>query len=301
MKKLVFHLMTGAVLAASMTSCNNDTKENQINPEDKVAIVIHTAVETKAYDATWERGDKIGVTMYDETYTNIIEDQFNRDYITTTRLGVFNPVDAGEIIYFPDDMSEIRLKSYYPYVTTITETNQVVRWSVADQDPMQEIDLMTAEHVSGFNKQADLVHLNFTHRLCKLIFLLDTEEDTQGVTLADCDLTILGTSPAFDYNLFTDEYGSYAANATIDVPLRAGEAGDQRMAILLPREAGGDAVEFRFTTPDGGIYTATMNPEQELEGGYQYTFYITLQRTPTIVYATIDNWEFGGIVYLIAR
>ncbi|MCD7935814.1 MAG: fimbrillin family protein [Tannerellaceae bacterium] len=301
MKKVVCNLLTGVVVAASMVSCNSDNKENVINPEDRTSVVIHTVVETKAYDNVWERGDKIGVTMYDPAYETIIEDQFNKDYITNTRLGIFNPVDEGQIMYFPDDNSEIRLKSYYPYVTNITEDDQVVHWSVADQSNLPAIDLMTAEHVSGFNKQADVVRLNFYHRLCKLIFLLDTEEDTEGVTLADCDLTIIGMSPANDYDLFNDTFGTADPNANIEVPLRTDEAGNEREAIVLPRAAGGDDVEFRFTTPDGAVYTAIMDPDLALVGGYEYTFYITLQRTPTIIFATIENWLFGGIDYLIAK
>ncbi|MCC8152734.1 MAG: fimbrillin family protein [Tannerellaceae bacterium] len=283
-----------------ITSCSNDTKETVIDPNQRVAVEINTGLETRASNATWDRGDKIGITMYDPTYTTILEDQFNRDYINSARLTTFTPVDEQEVVYFPQDGSDMRLKAYYPYIADLP-ANMIVRWSVADQDPLSAIDLMTAEHVSGFNSQSDIVYLHFYHRLSKLIFILDTEEDTAGVTLADCQLTITGMNTANNYDLFNNQLGTNPTAGDISVPLRADEADNQREAIVFPRPAGGEEVHFRFTTPDGSIYTAIMSPELELEEGKQYIFYIVLARNPTIVYADIEDWKTGGTDTITAR
>ncbi|MCD8177007.1 MAG: fimbrillin family protein [Tannerellaceae bacterium] len=301
MKKLVFRLIMGAGILASFTACNEDKnsgeKEVDKTPEP---VVIHTTVDTKAYDTTWEYGDEIGVTMYDVNYENILEDQFNYEYITELNLSIFHSVDLDETLYFPLDGSDMRLKAYYPYIAGLPQ-NMIIHWRVDDQSSLQDIDLMTAEHVSGFNKEVTLVRLHFYHRLCKLVFLLLTEDETAEVNLADCDMVITGMETGIDYDLFNDEFvGNPDGIANISVPLRTDENANQRQAIVLPREMG-EGVTFQFTTPEGETYTARMSDTLTLEGGNRYTFIITLAENPTLVTATIEPWIDNDYEYIIAN
>lgn len=305
MKKFVFYVMMCAVMMASFTSCNEETGgNNENNNNDPLAVVIHTGViaETKAYDTTWEAGDEIGVTEYNPDYTEILEDKFNCEYITEANLSIFHAVDLDETIFFPLDGSDMALKAYYPYMANLPQ-NMIVHWNVQDQSDLAAIDLMTAEHVSGFNKEVVLVRLHFYHRLCKLVFLLQTEAETAGVSLADCELTITGMETGNDYDLFNDVFGTnYDGIADITVPRHTAmnEPASERNAIVFPRSAG-TGVTFEFATPEGDTYTAEMSDGLELQGGNKYTFIITLAENMPIVTATIEPWINNDYEYLTAH
>ncbi|MCD7978316.1 MAG: fimbrillin family protein [Tannerellaceae bacterium] len=247
----------------------------------------------RAADSDWQSGDAIGLTMYDENFAAPINGVYNSQYVTTAPdLGIFNPATEDQTIYFPQNGNNVGFTAYYPYQAGIT-SNMLLDWSVSDQLVLPDIDLMTAEHTSGYSKTTPDVSLHFHHRLSKLIFNLSIENDGDFVSLEDCQLTLKGMYTSTTYDLFNDEFVSITNEENISVPQRDTESDNYREAIVLPRDAA-DGIEFEFVTSTGDTYTAYMSPDLALEGGHQYTFNLTLTRTPITVSAIIEPWQPGG-------
>ncbi len=290
MKNIFFHLILFSGLLTLLFSCERDNEGT--SGVDTLAITI----ENRAVNATWATGDAIGLTIYNTDYTEIVDNQFNREYVCSSDGTTFTGSSANNIAYFPQNGSSIRINAYYPYRSDLG-SDMLYPVSVADQSLLQNIDLMTAEHLTGFSKDDTDVHIHFYHRLSKLIFNLSTEEDGEYVSLADCTLTIEGTQTGNSYNLYSDVFtGPETGIANIQVPLRSNEADNYREAIVLPRAAA-EGVRFIFTASNGDYYTAIMADTLSFEGGNQYTFNITLSRNPIVVGATIEPWVENGSYY----
>ena len=77
-----------ALLALSLAACNNE--EITTTPDARVALQVTGGIQTRAYDATWEANDEIGIfgfTQEDapaQAYSNV-------RYVTTGGNGTFTP------------------------------------------------------------------------------------------------------------------------------------------------------------------------------------------------------------------
>ena len=93
-----------ALLALSLVACNNE--EITPNPDTRVALQVTSGIQTRAYNATWEAGDDIGIFGFTQgdaptqAYTNV-------RYVTTGGDGAFTP--DGTTIYLPTDGSKRNL------------------------------------------------------------------------------------------------------------------------------------------------------------------------------------------------
>ncbi|MCC8152735.1 MAG: fimbrillin family protein [Tannerellaceae bacterium] len=239
-KKKIFQLFAITLfLGLFHISCSEDRETDGYGKSD-LMVVIDAGMTTKAVDADWESGDAIGVTMYDPAYTAPVNGAVNKEYVTGNSgdIGFFQPATESETLYFPQDGSSIRLKSYYPYRSNMP-SNMQVAWSVIDQTVLEDIDLMTAEHLTGFSKEDTRVELHFYHRLSKLIFRLSTQDDVDFVDLADCTLTIRNAELGNTYDILNDRFlDESLGEGTLTIPTREGEPGDFRQAIVMPRPAG---------------------------------------------------------------
>lgn len=295
MKNILYRLLTALfLLSCFLVSCSDDTgKDNEIIELGEGEIHVEGSNASRAADSDWQSGDAIGITMYDENYTQPVNGVYNSQYVTTAPdLGTFTPATTDETIYFPQNGSNVGFTAYYPCQTTIP-ANMLLEWSVEDQMILPAIDLMTAEHAAGYNKTNPDVQLHFHHRLSKLIFNLSIEDDGDFMSLEDCNLTLQGMYTQTTYDLFNDGFINVTNQADIIVPNRSGESDTYREAIVLPRDAG-DGVIFEFVTSTGDTYLAYMSGDLALEGGNQYTFNLTLSRTPITVSATIEPWQPRG-------
>ena len=103
-----------ALLALSLAACNNE--EITTTPDARVALQVTGGIQTRAYDATWEANDEIGIfgfTQEDapaQAYSNV-------RYVTTGGNGAFTP--DGTTIYLPTDGSSLDFVAYYPHTTDL--------------------------------------------------------------------------------------------------------------------------------------------------------------------------------------
>lgn len=219
MKKITFYIPVGILFFAALAvSCSQTDNTPAEEVDEKVPVVIQTGISGRATDTEWDAGDAIGVTVYNPDYTQILDNQNNKKYVTEDGSSTFRAEDGWNLIYFPQNGDAIRIKSYYPYLESQTGSNSY-DISVADQTTLQNIDLMTAEHLAGYSKNDPNVRIRFYHRLSKLIFLLRTYNDEQFLSFIDSDLSINGMKTSAVYNIFENDFESQDATSVQNIPV----------------------------------------------------------------------------------
>lgn len=222
MKKKVFLTLLTAVSIASFTSCSKDEVNIGGSEKSSNAVMINGGI-TRAVDSDWEAGDAIGLTMYNSDYSEQIGGIYNKRYTTPAGDGTFNTATPSDTLYFPQNGSSVTFVSYYPYQASLTN-DMLLHWSVLNQSVLQDIDLMTSEHISGFSKTDPDVQLHFHHRLSKLIFILSVQDDGDFVSLEDCDLTLKGMITGKTYDLVNDVFTTQSDGiADISIERHTGE------------------------------------------------------------------------------
>lgn len=290
-------IFSGTLTALLAVACTNDVV--QPGAEDGVAVRItadagglqksgagNAQGSTRATNDVWNAGDVIGVTMVNPQSLDVMSPYRNFGY-TTPGDGKFSPNDAGQIIYFPTNDAEVTFSAYYPYKKDLAP-NLLIPVSVKNQKVLADIDLMTAEHLSGTSTKDPNVKFHFHHRLAKVVVNLTTDNNSISI-LNDVQLVMKGLKTEAVYDLLDEklvvENNLPDANVAIPVYNARGEA------ILLPRTAG-EGVEFEITTSDGGKYRAALSSDIELKAGYVHTFHIRL-KSPAEISATIEPWIEG--------
>ena len=210
-------LLAAAVL--SVAACNKG--EMTPDTDTRVALQVTSGIQTRAYDATWEAGDDIGIFGFTQgdastqAYTNV-------RYVTTGGDGAFTP--DGTTIYLPTDGSSLDFVAYYPYTATAM-TDGVYTVNVTDQSDQSAIDFMAAGTQTA-DRSKNTVAFNFEHKLSKIVLNF---ADGDGITLSELagmkvqltnqqpkatfDVTqpdgevVVGTDSPIDITLFTDADG----------------------------------------------------------------------------------------------
>lgn len=291
------------VLAVSMfIGCNTSKDDNNLTDEGRVAVKVGADINTRASGTQWFDNDQIGITMFNKGTFVLAEGSFtNCKYKTTAATpGVFGAADAASIIYFPKTGAQVDFMSYYPYSTLVT-AGYVMPLDVSNQSDLTKIDFMTAQHLSGDSKDNPSVKLRFYHRLSKIIFNLSLPSGELASRLIGSTITVQGMYTRGNYSLNANTLGvETIAGSVADLPLTLNGAGNMAVGIVFPRPASAGIV-FQIALTDGGRYTARMDPSLVLQAGYQYTFNITLQKTPIEVTADIVDWLPGGISIMDAH
>ncbi|MCC8186469.1 MAG: fimbrillin family protein [Bacteroides sp.] len=299
MKMRKFFYIGAALWAFGLAGCNNDNASvpeptvDPESPEDKVAINLSASlIYTRVVDDHWDAQDEIGISMFQPDSREVAEGSFNREYITSTTYGNFQPVNSATTIYFPQDGSHVSFKAYYPYMSSLG-TDMEYPVSVASQTNLPSIDLMTSEmEAETYSRATPNVVLTFHHRLSKLVFHIEFEEDF--FTLDGGTLVMQGMKTQGSYDLYEDVLSvDDTSVADVQVPLTAGDNMLTGKAIVLPRDAD-SGISFRITTAAGETFTAQMDDDLDLLSGYRYTFTIILRKTGLfIIKTTIEDWTEG--------
>ena len=107
-------LSTLALSVLLLTACQND--EETMQTDARVALQVTSGIQTRAYDATWEANDEIGIFGFTQgdaptqAYSNV-------RYVTKSGNGTFTP--DGTTIYLPTDDSYLDFVAYYPHTTSL--------------------------------------------------------------------------------------------------------------------------------------------------------------------------------------
>ena len=233
----------------------------------RVALQVTSGIQTRAYDATWEANDEIGIFGFTQgdapaqAYTNV-------RYVTTGGDGAFTP--DGTTIYLPTDGSSLDFVAYYPHTTDLE--NGIYTVDVEDQSDLSTIDLMAAGMQTA-NRINNTVTFNFEHKLSKIVL---TFKPGDGMALSE--LTGMKVQLTNQQTL-----------ATFDVTQPDGEVvvGTNTPATLTLN-----------TTDDGmsseGIVLPNNSKADKFEAGKKYVYDITVNKSRLDVTATIEDWAPGN-------
>ena len=173
---------TAALLALSLAACNNG--EITPTPDTRVALQVTSGIQTRAYDATWEAGDEIGIFGFTQGDAPA-QTHANAQYVTTNGNGSFIPAQEMNTIYLPADNTPLDFVAYYPYTAGLK--NNIYTVDVTDQSDQSAIDLMVADWESA-DRISSKVSFNFVHKLSKIVINLApgmgvTGDELEGMTV----------------------------------------------------------------------------------------------------------------------
>ncbi|MCD8185267.1 MAG: fimbrillin family protein [Rikenellaceae bacterium] len=277
----------GVLITVFAVSC---TSEKDFTPDvgEKVEAIFTAGISTRVSDVLWDPYDAIGITMVDRNAGTIVDNMSNIRYYTTTSAGSFLPTTTA--VYFPQDGSDVTFKSYYPYNASVG-TDLKIPVSVANQTNLPEIDLMTAKHLSGYNKNTQYVSLRFHHRLSKVIFRLYNGEEQVELQPGDLSVLIKGMKTTGTYDVFAETL-TVDDNSVADLTIPRGSTASERTGIVLPREAG-PGVTFELSHANGSLFTAEMSDTLQLKPGYKYVFNVIYTGNDLSISVTIEDWIEG--------
>ena len=281
----VLTLLAGSL---SLTSCND---EETMQTDARVALQVTSGIQTRAYDATWEANDEIGIFGFTQgdapaqAYTNV-------RYVTTGGDGAFTP--DGTTIYLPTDGSSLDFVAYYPHTTDLE--NGIYTVDVENQSDQSTIDLMAADTQTA-DRIKNTVAFNFEHKLSKIVL---TFKPGDGMALSELagmkvQLTNQQTLATFDVTQPDGEV-VVGTNTPATLTLNTTDDGMSSEGIVLP-SANFDSMTLHLELEDGGSFfnwDLNNSKADKFEAGKKYVYDITVNKSRLDVTATIEDWAPGN-------
>ena len=282
---------TVALAALLLTACQND--EETMQTDARVALQVTSGIQTRAYDATWEANDPIGIFGYTQTETPM-EWSNNIQYVTVTGDGTFAPAQGEVPIYLPIDGTAVDFVAYYPYTKTLA--NGVYTVDVTDQSIQKNIDLMAASKQTT-DRISHAVAFNFEHKLSKIYLTFKAGEDMTIADLAGMTVQLTGqqTQATFDVTQPESEV-SVTADNPITLNLKTSTDGTSAEGIVLPSDNYSGMTLHLVLANNAGYFNWDLNGSEaeKFEAGKKYVYDITVNKTRLSVTSDITDWIPGN-------
>lgn len=285
MKKFIW------ILAAAAAACSQPEAEQSLpQPGDRTPVRISGGIRTmsRAYDASWNENDAIGLFLTEAGTSTVVDGTENLRYVTAAGDGQFEPF--GDALLLPDDAEgSYDIVAYYPYGEL---SDGVLTLDLSDQSEQGPIDLLSAR-CESIDKEHISAHLEFSHRLTKVMFNVSSPaRDLSALTVRIGDQI---TAVRYDVLPATLAAGSAERR---EITLRNFALADNKHsvqveAILLPNGADNAAtdrkVEFEL---NGERYSAAIAATTSFEGGKKYVYEVEFSESGDVVVvgAGITDW-----------
>lgn len=280
---------TVALAALLLTACQND--EETMQTDARVALQVTSGIQTRAYNATWEAGDDIGIfgfTQGDastEAYSNV-------RYVTTGGNGTFTP--DGTTIYLPTDGSSLDFVAYYPHTTDLE--NGIYTVDVENQSDQSTIDLMAADTQTA-DRIKNTVAFNFEHKLSKIVLTFKPGDGMALSELTGMKVQLTNQQPLATFDV-TQPDGEVVVgkNTPATLTLNTDADGTFSEGIVLP-SANFDGMTLHLELSDGSSFfnwDLNNSKADKFEAGKKYVYDITVNRSRLAVTATIEDWAPGN-------
>lgn len=251
---------------------------------------------TRAYDRTWENGDKIGIsgTSGDVTYTNVA-------YETTNGDGNFTIVPGGTTIYYRTT-DAVTFTAYYPQ-TDLAADVVTIPADTREQSAQKSFDFLRAQGTGS--KASKNVAFSFAHKMARLVLTIKPGTGVSYEEVKTAKLMLSNYLYKGSFNVTTGtatakaetpaEYKPFANNDDTGKDYNAPSATDEvkqtvtYSLILFPQNfdtASGMTFEavlgqtlstqLDFTTANRDAQDA--DPKNELVTGRQYNLSIVLNK-----------------------
>lgn len=286
MRKLVLLTFAATLLAG----CSNDTEPGAENDE-RVALGVIGGIQTRAHDMEWDKNDGIGIFMLNGTTV----DDPNKQYVTVAGDANFAAV-TNQTIYFPVSGESRDFVAYYPYRANLTD-GSIYIVDVSNQIPQKDIDLMSADKVTGKDKEHPDVTFQFTHRLVKLDIAIKTGTGLDGVNLTGTTVVLTNQQTGGTYDVLKGII-TIASGTAQEIVLSAATDGENYEGIVLPAVST-DGMILKFTVPalNGQTFTWAINKaaeSQQFDSGKKYKYIVTIHKVGLTVTSGISPWDAGN-------
>ena len=300
-KNLLLLAVVLIATAATFSSCCNDDESN-IPSEKRKEVKFSSNIATvntplRMAGNTWEKDDAIGIYMFEDAATVVVEGMENVEYTTqsNSETGSFNP--KGKVIYFPDNGNEVRFMSYYPYKSDVVTNGDVYKVDVSSQTSQPAIDLLYSFNKTAlFDKKVvdKKVPLVFNHQLTKVYINVKAGTGLTNDDLGNIEIHLAGLNTKADFNLIDGALDNYSTIANITPRSISAEEGYKVSyeAIVLPETTTPEEAQIVFDLKNGDLFTWNFNTP--LNNATKYTYNVTINRSGIVVEATINEWINGG-------
>lgn len=299
-------LFLTAFALATLTGCSSSDEpvaDSSNSPVSFSASIYGTA--TRAYDQTWESGDKIGIscTTGDKTYTNVA--------YSTAGTGDFTAVTSGSEIYY-QSAATVTFTAYYPWTDFTTGTTAITA-NTWNQSSQKSFDYLHAQ-TNGSKANPDVAFV-FSHKMAKLVLTVKRGADVSYNEIKQAVLSLAGFKNNGSFDTATGQATasgdasaawSFANSGTTahNAPVKYNNTEETvtYTLILFPQEFT-DALPLTAATPIQSFATAldftTANnaagdtsAKNEWVAGRQYNMSVTLHKTAlTVNGCTITAWD----------
>ena len=268
---------TVALAALLLTACQND--EETMQTDTRVALQVTSGIQTRAYDATWEANDPIGIFGNTQTETPM-EWSNNVQYVTATGDGTFAPAQGEVPIYLPIDGTAVDFVAYYPYTADLGENNTYIV-DVTDQSDQSAIDLMAAGKQTT-DRISHSVAFNFVHKLSKIYLTFKAGEDMTTADLAGMTVQLTGQQTQATFNVTQPESEvSVTTGNPVTLNLKTSADGTSAEGIVLPSDNYSGMTLHLVLANNAGYFNWDLNGSdaEKFEAGKKYVYDITVNKT----------------------
>lgn len=296
-------ILLGALALTMLAACDND--DDQGFPRDgqvTFTATIGGQYVTRAYDTSWDKNDKIGISG--TGYTNV-------PYQTANADGDFTVAPNVSPIYYQDG-STVTFTAYYPWnkLEQGTKTIAADTWGQAEQ---KSFDFLWAQ-ATGSNGSGP-VAFEFAHKMTKVVLTIVPGDDVSSYDVKNAVLSLEGFKHAGTFNVETGEtattdastamweFANNTETAAYNAPLVDNEDGSISYTLILFPQVFGSPLPIFAETP-GLTFSTTLDftaanrsakdeePKNEWVAGRQYNMRVTLNKTDISVSGcTIGKWE----------
>lgn len=311
--KMKKYFMLPAALLLALTACNNEEEATGNSGENTpVSFTADIAGQrtTRAYDQTWENGDKIGIsgTSGDVTYTNVA-------YETKIGDGNFTIVEGGTKIYY-QTTDPVTFTAYYPQTGLAADVTTIPAdtWGQSEQ---KSFDFLWAQGTGS--KASKNVDFSFAHKMAKLALTIKAGtgvsydevkaaklmlsdylhkgsfDVTTGAASADTETSTVywpfanndAAELAYNAPFTTDEAKQIVTYSLILFPQSFETASGMTFEAVLDQTL---STKLDFTTANRDAEDA--DPKNELVAGRQYNLSIVLnKKEATVTGCEISAWK----------
>ena len=271
--------MIAASLAAS--SCNKT--ENPVAPvEDRLPIELSLSLQTKATDAAFENGDKIGVYVTYDGYLDAYENYVDNAGFTLSG----NKWVADNEIYWADKTNTADFYCYYPYGTPVDATayNFTVKSDQTSRANYAASDFLWGRTI-GAAPGTGAVSIRTSHIMSNILVYLEPGDGftSQEFAAAQKSVTIGNVKNNSIVNLAS---GGVSATGDVSVitPYWTGEC---YRAIVVPQNVAADASLIILNIND---VTYTLAREFSFEARTQHKLTVTVNKSTSGLNVSIDSW-----------
>jgi len=273
-------ILSIVILGVALGSCR---KEEPLETARKELVLRATVeMDSRVGDTKFDDGDRIGVFVMCREGGQSLPLTREGAY-AANRLFVYNGSawTSQEVIYYPEDPSELDVYGYYPYTEEVASVSACpfrVAEDQRDESAYKASDFVWSKGTVDYHSPEGVL-LIFGHRMSRLDIVLKAGEKI--TSLDGVEVVVSGVARAAEVNLASGEMVAVSDEGEIEpfktyngyrvlVPPQTVAAGKKLIRVLL------NGKSFSYTVPVGGLrleagktmtFTLTLNDEEQDLGG----------------------------------